>query len=77
MSACRIEHRTWAELGPARRAAIVAVGTAQIALAAFAAVDLARRPRDLVRGSKAAWAPALLVNWAGPLAYLLVGRRRA
>lgn len=77
MSACRIEHRSWTELGPAQQAAIVAVGTAQIALAAFAAVDLARWPRDLVRGSKVAWAPALLVNWAGPLVYLLAGRRRA
>ena len=41
-------------------------------------VDLKRRPKDQIRGRKAAWASALLVNSGGliPLSYFIWGRRR-
>lgn len=70
--------RRWSDLSPrARRALLVGAG-AEAGLKAVALVDLARRPRDQVRGSKAVWAVALvLVNSAGvlPVYYLVRGRR--
>jgi hypothetical protein len=57
------------------------VGAATIdgALKIAALVDLARRPSDQVRGSKARWAAAVsLTNSFGavPIAYFVWGRRR-
>jgi hypothetical protein len=48
----------------------------QLLLAAATLLDLRRRPSDQVRGSKKLWAGAAFVNFAGPLAYFMFGRRR-
>jgi hypothetical protein len=71
-----MERRRWKDLPPEQRAAIVVAGCAQVALASAAWVDLARRPRALVRGPKAVWAVAIAVNVVGPIAYFTAGRRR-
>jgi hypothetical protein len=68
--------KRWADLTPAQKAGVVVLGTVQIALLAVAATDLVRRPPEQVRGPKWAWAPALAVNFVGPVAYLTCGRRR-
>lgn len=61
-------------LSTGQRVATVTLTVAQIGLAAYAAFDLVRRPESQIRGSKAGWAPALLVNWVGPASYLAFGR---
>ena len=43
---------------------------------ASAAKDLATRDASALRGPKVLWMPLLAVQPFGPLAYLLVGRRR-
>lgn len=48
----------------------------QIAFAAAAFWDLSKRSPNELNGSKAGWAPALLINWFGPAAYFLFGIRR-
>jgi hypothetical protein len=48
---------------------------AQIGLQAAALVDLRRRPERRVRGDKRLWAAASFVNFAGPITYVLRGRR--
>lgn len=68
------QQKSWSDLGPRRRVVVVAVGAAQVALAAAAFRDLARRPAEQVNGPKIAWGLALLVNWVGPLAYFAKGR---
>jgi hypothetical protein len=68
--------KRWADLTPAQKAGVVVLGTVQVALLAVAATDLVRRPPEQVRGPKWAWAPALAVNFVGPVAYLTCGRRR-
>ena len=68
--------RRWSDLTPAQRGAVIALGTVQVALAASAWIDLARRPADLVRGPKPAWALAIAVNGIGPIAYFTLGRLR-
>ena len=70
--------KNWSELSPRARRVILAAGAVDGALKLAALIDLARRPRSAVRGSKAAWAVSLaLVNSAGllPVVYFARGRR--
>jgi len=58
--------------------AIMLCGAFEAGLKVAALIDLAKRPASTVRGSKRAWATALvLVNSAGvlPTIYFLRGRR--
>jgi phospholipase D-like protein len=68
--------RQWSELSGRQRAAVLFVGTVQLALAATAWRDFAKRPASAVNGRKGLWATIIAVNFAGPLAYFRWGRRR-
>ncbi|MCU7725666.1 PLDc N-terminal domain-containing protein [Actinoplanes sp. KI2] len=65
----------WNAMAPWQRTGTVVLGVLEIVATTAAVVDLARRPAGLVRGPKALWWPALVVQPFGPLAYLLLGRR--
>jgi len=67
--------RRWRDLTRGRKIAVGAVGAAQVTLTAAAYRDLLRRPAERVNGTKLAWGLALLVNWVGPIAYFLDGRK--
>jgi len=67
---------TKTELAPAAKAGLGILGIVQVAFAFLAFWDLANRYTDEVRGPKAAWVPAILVNWVGPASYFLFGIRR-
>ncbi|HVK24000.1 MAG TPA: PLDc N-terminal domain-containing protein [Actinokineospora sp.] len=67
--------KKWRDLGPAQRAAVLAMGAVQVALAAVAWTDLARRPGERVNGPKRMWAAVIGINFLGPLAYFHWGRR--
>jgi hypothetical protein len=67
----------WSDLTPGQQRSIVVAGAVQLLLAAAALLDLRRRPAEQVRGSKKLWTAAAFVNFVGPLAYFLFGRRRA
>jgi hypothetical protein len=64
----------WRDLSRPKKAAVVVGAVVQFTLVAVAVNDLARRPAALVRGPKWAWAPAMAVNFVGPIAYLRWGR---
>jgi hypothetical protein len=68
--------KRWSDLSDGEKTAILIVGSVQLALAATAWVDLARRPRELVRGPKPMWAAVIAVNLVGPISYFTAGRRR-
>ena len=71
--------KSWRTTDPRVRQAILLIGAFEAGLKTAALVDLARRPRQAVRGSKAGWAAAIVfINSAGavPIIYLLRGRRR-
>jgi hypothetical protein len=69
------QKKKWSDLTSAQQRAIK-VGTALEAMLTMAAArDVARRPADQVRGSKAVWALAFVVQPFGPLAYFAAGRR--
>ncbi|MHC3000344.1 PLDc N-terminal domain-containing protein [Microbacterium sp. HJ5] len=64
------------EISPGGKAALSVVGVVQAAFAFLAFWDLAHRDAGGVRGPKALWIPAILVNWIGPASYFLFGIRR-
>ena len=53
---------------------IVLTGAIQVALNIAAQVDITRRPASQVRGPKAGWRLASLINFFGPVAYFRWGR---
>jgi hypothetical protein len=63
-------------LPPAKRYALVAVGTVQVGLSVAAEIDIHRRPAERIRGGKLAWRLACLTNTVGPVSYFAWGRRK-
>ena len=72
----RTNRRSWHDLSRSQQRLTVLAGAAEVVLTTIAARDLAGRPAAQVRGPKALWVPLLAVQPVGPVAYLLVGRRR-
>jgi len=68
--------KRWDELSRRQQVGIIVAGTIQLVLLGAALLDLWRRPRAEVRGSKRWWAAASFVNFIGPLSYFAFGRRR-
>jgi hypothetical protein len=60
----------WQQIGA------LVLGPIEVILTVTAAVDLARRPADRIRGPKALWWLGILVQPVGPIAYLKWARRR-
>jgi hypothetical protein len=69
--------KRWSDLSDREKTAVLVMASVQISLAVTAWVDLARRPPELVRGPKAAWAFCIAVNFVGPISYFTIGRRRS
>lgn len=68
--------KEWKDLSSAQKRGIVLGGTVQIGLLLAALLDIYRRPREEIRGSKKLWTLAAFVNFVGPLSYFLFGRRQ-
>lgn len=69
-----MRNERWRDLKPAQQRLFLAAGAVQLALAALAWIDLARRPQEMVHGRKPLWAVAITVNFVGPITYLCFGR---
>ena len=67
---------TWGDMSPMQKKLVVVTGIAEVAVTAWCARDLRKRPAELVRGPKLLWGPALSVQPVGPIAYLVWGRKR-
>lgn len=70
-----MSRKKWSDLSSGQQVAVIVAGTVQLALAATAWADLARRPAEEVNGSKAAWAAVIAINFIGPISYFAKGRR--
>jgi hypothetical protein len=71
-----MENKKWDDLSDRQKTALLVAVSVELALTATALVDLARRPRELVRGPKPLWLLGCFVQPFGPIAYLTIGARR-
>jgi hypothetical protein len=67
----------WANLSEGRRRLLIAAATAEATVKIVALIDIQRRPASQIRGPKALWRAAMVVNLLGPLSYFTFGRKRA
>ena len=67
--------KRWQDMSYTQRIAIVLGGALQVALMAAAFWDLHWRSADEVNGSKKMWAAAAFINFIGPIAYFIFGRK--
>ena len=70
------QRRSWSELGPVPRTAIIAGGIVQFGLLGAALADLRRRRDDEINGPRRLWFAVVFINFVGPIAYFVFGRRR-
>jgi hypothetical protein len=70
-----MENRRWSDFSTRQKVGSLVAASVQLALAATAWTDLARRPADQVNGPKGLWAVIIAVNFIGPIAYFVIGRR--
>jgi len=68
--------KRWSDMSRGQQAATVVGAVVQMTLLAAALWDISHRPAAGVNGSKRAWTAASFVNFVGPIAYFLFGRKR-
>ena len=68
--------RKLSDLTPGQKKSLGLAGVVQVGLALAALVDIWRKPADQVRGNRIAWSMACGINFFGPLAWFMFGRRR-
>jgi len=71
------QRKTWSDMGKKQQLSVIVGGAVQVALLVAALVDIKRRPAELIRGRKALWVGLSFINYVGPLAYFVLGRKRA
>ena len=76
MMIANMQKRSWSELTTAQKSGIVAGIVVQVALLIAALADILRRPAEQINGSKRMWAALSFVNYVGPIAYFVFGRKR-
>lgn len=69
------QRRQWSDLSPRSRAGIIVGALVQYALLGAALVSLRSRSADEIRGPKALWRGLVFVNFVGPIAYFVWGRK--
>ena len=67
----------WSDMTPQQQTGLLVATSIQFALAATAWADLAKRPESQINGRKVVWGFVIAINWVGPIAYFIWGRRRA
>jgi len=67
--------KRWDELTAPQKAGFAFSGTLQIVLLAAALWDIHHRSEEEIAGSKRMWTALAFVNFIGPIAYFMFGRR--
>jgi hypothetical protein len=67
--------KKWSDLSRGQQAATVLSSIVQLSLLAAAQWDIHHRSPAQIKGSKAAWTVASFINFAGPIAYFMFGRK--
>ncbi len=71
-----IGKKQWSDLSPQKQMTVSVVGLIQFALLVAALIDIRRRPAEQIKGSKKLWTLAAFINYVGPIAYFVFGRKR-
>lgn len=69
------QRKKWGELTTGQQKAIQYAAVLQMALLAAALWDMWHRPADEINGDRRLWTLASFVNFVGPIAYFLFGRK--
>ncbi len=69
------ERMKWKCMSPGLKKTITGIAAVEIALLAAALADIARRPAKNIRGRKLWWTLGSFVQFFGPVAYFVFGRR--
>lgn len=67
--------KRWQDLTEGQQIAIVVMGVIQVGLAVAALVDIHRRSEEELTASKGTWTAISFINFFGPIAYFLFGRK--
>jgi len=70
------ERIRWGLFTPRQRIGLLLLALCDAALLLTAHRDLSRRPPEKLRGSKPLWRALIFVDFLGPLAYFILGRKR-
>lgn len=70
------QKKQWSDMSRGQQVATIVTSLVQVGLLAAALWDIRHRPADQIKGTKTAWTAAAFVNFAGPIAYFLFGRKR-
>jgi hypothetical protein len=71
------KNKKWSELSTAKKIGTGLIGLIQVSLMVAALIDIRRRPAEEINGSKKMWTALAFVNWIGPIAYFIKGRKRS
>lgn len=71
-----MKQKKWSDLTTAQRVGAVFLALVQVSLMAAALWDMWHRPVEEIKGDRRFWTAAAFVNFVGPIAYFLVGRKR-
>jgi hypothetical protein len=70
------QKKAWKDLSPAAKFGTITTAAVQLSLLVAAQTDITRRPANQIRGSKAMWRVATLINFVGPGSYFTFGVKR-
>lgn len=65
----------WEDMSTGQKVGVLVTGAVQLVLAVTAWRDLASRTAEQINGPKGLWAAIIAINWIGPIAYFIKGRR--
>ena len=68
--------KAWKDLSPMAKFGTISAAIVQLSLLVAAQTDITRRPAAEIRGSKAMWRVATLINFVGPGSYFTFGVKR-
>jgi hypothetical protein len=68
--------KQWSEMTSAQKTGTAVLVGAQVIMLAAALLNISRRPEDQLNGSRRLWTVLSFVNFIGPIAYFLLGRKR-
>ena len=68
--------KRWQDLTSSQRVGVALMITIQLLLLTAALWDIRQRPAEKINGNKRWWTAAVFINFFGPIAYFLFGKKK-